>query len=125
MKNITLTEFNGSFVKFQSNIGNGVAIWCGDESPPELCYNSELDIDDSFQWGVNISYVNESKTSIEIVDDKIIFTAKILSYEKDGILTISLDDDVIFIEVSQTSIIDGYVSFFTVPNKVKLYPVTL
>lgn len=125
MKNIALTEFDGSFVKFQSNIGNGVAIWCGDESPPEFCYDSELDIDDSFQWGSNISHINESKTSIEVVDDKVVFTAKILSYEKDGILTISLDEDVIFIEVSQASVINGYVLFFTTPNKVKLYPVAL
>ncbi|WP_368300313.1 hypothetical protein [Kluyvera sichuanensis] len=125
MKNITLTEFNGSFVKFRSHIGNGVAIWCGDESPPEFCYESELDIDDSFQWGVNIHYVNESNISIETVDDKVFFTAKVLSCEKDGILTISLDGDVIFIEVSLTSIIDGYVLFFTTPNKIKLYPVAL
>lgn len=125
MKNITLTEFNGSFVKFRSLIGNGVAIWCGDESPPEFCYDSELDIDDSFQWGVNISYVNKNKISIETVDDKVFFTAKVLSYEKDGILTISLGGDVIFIEVSQNSIIDDYVLFFTTPNKIKLYPVAL
>lgn len=125
MKNITLTEFDGSFVKFQTNIGNGVAIWCGDESPPEFCYDSELDIDDSFQWGVNISHVNENKTSIEIVDGKVVFTAKILSYEEDGILTISLDEDVIFIEVSQTSIMNGYVLFSTTPNNIKLYPVVL
>lgn len=125
MKNVTLTEFDGSFVKFQSNIGNGVAIWCGDESPPEFCYDSELDIDDLFQWGENIYHINESKTGIEIVDDKVIFTAKILSYEEDGILTISLDEDVIFIEVSQTSIINGYVLFSTIPNKIKLYPVAL
>ena len=125
MKNITLTEFNGSFVKFRTHIGSGVAIWCANESPPDFCYDVELDIDDSFQWGVNISHVNESKTSIETVDDKIVFIAKVLSYEDDGILTISLDDDVIFIKVSQTSIVDGYVLFFTAPNKIKLYPVAL
>lgn len=125
MKNITLTEFNGSFVRFQSNIGNGIAIWCGDESPPAFCYNSELDIDELFQWGVNISHVNANKDSIEIVGDNIIFTAKILSHERDGVLTISLDEDVVFIEVSQTPITDGYVSFFTTFNKVKLYPVAL
>lgn len=125
MKNITLTEFNGSFVKFRSHIGDGVAIWCGDKSPPEFCYDSELDIDDSFQWGVNISYVSDSKNSIKTVGDKIIFTAEILSYEKDGILTVSLDEDVIFIEVSQTSILDGCVLFFTTSNKIKLYPVAL
>lgn len=125
MKNITLTEFNDSFVKFESKIGNGIAVWLGDKSLPAFCYNIELDIDDSFQWGKNISHVNEEKCSIKIVDNKTIFTAKILSYENDGILTISLDEDVIFIEVSQTSIIDGYVSFFATPDKIKIYPVEL
>lgn len=125
MKNITLTKFNDSFVKFESKIGNGIAVWLGDESLPKLCSNIELDIDDSFQWGVNISYVNEKESSIKTVDNKTIFTAKILSYEDDGILTVSLEDDVIFVEVSQSYIIDGYVTFFTTPDNIKIYPVEL
>lgn len=125
MKNITLTKFNDSFVKFESKIGNGIAVWLGGEPLPKLCSNIELDIDDSFQWGKNISYANEKESSIKTVDNKTIFTAKILSYEGDGILTISLDDDVIFIEVSQNSNIDGYVSFFTTPDNIKIYPIEL
>lgn len=125
MKNITLTEFNDSFVKFESKIGNGIAVWLGAKSLPEFCHHIELDIDDSFQWGKNISHTSEGKPSIKIADGKIIFTAKILSYENDGILTISLDDDVIFIEVTQSSIISSYASFFTTPDKIKIYPVEL
>lgn len=109
----------------RTGIGNGIAVWLGDESLPEFCHHVELDIDDSFQWGRNISHVSGEKTSIKIVGDEIIFTAKILSYENDGILSISLDDDVIFIEVTQSSIVDGYASFFTTPDKIKIYPVEL
>lgn len=125
MKNITLTELNNSFVKFESIIGNGIAVWSGDRPPPKFCHDIELNIDELFQWGTNISLVNEEGSSVKTVDNKNVFTAKILSCEDDGILIISLDGDVIFIEVSQNSIIDGYVSFFTTPENIKIYPVEL
>lgn len=125
MKNITLTKFNDSFVKFESQIGNGIAVWLGGGAPPKRCSNIELDIDGTFQWGESISYVKEKESSIKIVGDITIFTAKILSYEEDGILAISLDEDVIFIEVSKNTIKDGYVSFFTTADNIKMYPVEL
>jgi len=125
MKNITLTEFNDSFVKFESNIGNGIAVWSGDWPPPKFCHDIELNIDVLFQWGTNISRANEENSSVKTVGNKIVFTAKILSCEDDGMLTISLDGSVMFIEVSKNSIIDGYVSFFTTPDNIKIYPVKL
>lgn len=126
MKNIILSKLDDSFVKFDSRIGNGIAIWSGEQIPHGSFCEIELDIEDYFEWGKNITLINEEKCSIRMHDNKLIFNAKVIFFENDGVLTISLDDDVIFIEVSKAdAITDGYVSFFTTPEKVMLYPVDL
>ncbi|BDR54543.1 hypothetical protein KIMH_06540 [Bombiscardovia apis] len=82
-----------------------------------------MDIDDYFEWGINITLTKEEIPNISIIDNKLFFIAKIISYESDGILVISLDDDVIFLDVSMAPNQGKYVSFSTLIDNVSLYPV--
>lgn len=125
MKNITINEIDRSFVSFESAIGNGIALWGGKKPLSNPYKEIELNIDEHFEWGRNINLTCEHKNRISIRDNHLIFNAKILSFEDDGILVVSLDDDVVFIEVSGNSVVEGYVSFSTTPNKVTLYPIEL
>lgn len=125
MKNIILSKLDNGFVRFESAIGNGIGVWKGESPFSTFSYDIELDIDDYFEWGVNITSINKTECHINFIDNKTTFKAKVISYEDDGVLSISLNDDVIFIEVSTTQLTDGYVSFFTTPDKVKLYPIEL
>ncbi|BDR54512.1 hypothetical protein KIMH_06230 [Bombiscardovia apis] len=123
MTNITITEFENQRVEFTSRLGNGIALWKGNEPQIGSHYPVELDIDDYFEWGINITLTKEEIPNISIIDNKLFFIAKIISYESDGILVISLDDDVIFLDVSMAPNQGKYVSFSTLIDNVSLYPV--
>lgn len=123
MTNIIIRSFDTQRVNFTSRLGNGIALWKGDEPLVNNSYDVELDIDDYFEWGVNISFTNNEIPKIDLVDNKLYFIAKIISYENDGILSISLDEDVIFLDVASVVGQGKYVSFFTLVDNVSLYPV--
>ncbi|MCE0826392.1 hypothetical protein LVQ78_10155 [Buttiauxella sp. A2-C2_NF] len=125
MKNIIISELDNSFVSFKSAIGSGIAVWAGKKPLLDSYQEIELDIDDHFEWRNNINLIGENRTSIIFSDDKLIFEAKIIACEDDGVLTVSLDGDIIFIEVSGENVASGYVSFVTTPDKVTLYPTDL
>ncbi|MBU2674009.1 hypothetical protein EYY86_07745 [Hafnia paralvei] len=126
MKNIIVNELDGLLVGFESAIGYGIAFWAGKKPLSNPYKEIELDIDDHFEWEKDIYLINENEGSIKIRDNRLIFIAKIISYTDDGILIVSLDDDILFIEVSSVGDdIEGYVSFSTTPDKVTLYPVEL
>lgn len=123
MTNIIIRSFDTQRVNFTSRLGNGIALWKGDEPLVNNSYDVELDIDDYFEWGVNISFTNNEIPKIDLVDNKLYFIAKIICYENDGILSISLDEDVIFLDVASVVGQGKYVSFFTLVDNVSLYPV--
>ncbi|SFN55269.1 hypothetical protein [Xenorhabdus japonica] len=125
MISVTITKFNNPYVIFTSPLGNGIARWVGSEPNIGDIYHVELDIDDYFEWGVNINFVSETASNIMLESNNLVFTAKVISYETDGILVVSLSGNIIFLEVGLVSNIDNYVSFFTLKNNVSLYPVEL
>ena len=125
MTNITIVDVHENKVKFISSLGKGVAIWCGESPKVGGCYHVELDVDDMFEWGVNINSTNKKTSTIKILDNELSFTAQILSYENDGVLTVSLGGEVIFLDVNSSPGTIKYVSFSTPVNNVSLYPVEL
>ena len=112
-------------VEFTSLFGEGVAVWCG--GPPQMdeSYHVEFEVNDIFEWGVNIEGVNESVPAIKVIGDNVLFVAEVLSYENDGVLTVSLGGEVIFLDVGFLLGEERYVSFCTKINNVFLYPVSL
>ena len=124
--NITLrNKIDKHLVMFESYIGKGIAIWGGELYLSNFSCEVELEIDDFFKIGKNIFLEKAKDFSINFIDGFMIFKAKVISYEDDGILALRLRNDIIFINVLEEDTIDGYVSFFTTPDKVTLYPVVL
>ena len=123
MKHLTIVKLNDSLVKFNSPIGCGLAVWHGNEIDENFCYDVEFDIDDCFEWGKNIYSADDDVSKISYSDEYVMFCSKVISYEDDGVLSISLNGDVIFIEVSSFSHEAKYVSFFTTPYNISIYPV--
>ncbi|WES68091.1 hypothetical protein [Superficieibacter sp. HKU1] len=123
MTNVTILKFHEDKVEFTSSLGKGVAVWCGEPPQTDGRYHVELDVDDTFEWGRNIESTNEKTPVIKIIDNKFSFIAQVLSYEDDGILTISLGGEVIFLDVNSSPGTSKYVSFSTSINNVFLHPV--
>ncbi|PIT13373.1 hypothetical protein BGI32_09360 [Snodgrassella alvi] len=118
-------KIDENLVKFESDLGYGVAIWGNNKPLLNTSYNIELEIDDFFEWGKNITLEKNHEFSINFINNNMIFKAKVISCEDGGILVLSLGKDIIFIETSDTCVIDSYISFFTTPDNVMLYPIGL
>ncbi|HDT6507603.1 TPA: hypothetical protein QFV83_000888 [Klebsiella aerogenes] len=123
MTSITITEVQDHKVMFTSLLGNGVAIWVGELPQIGGCYHVELEVNDVFEWGENIDYVKEETSIIRMIEDELLFIAQVLSYEDDGVLTVSIGGEIIFLDVNPPPDISDYVSFSTSINNVSLYPV--
>lgn len=125
MTNITITELINPYVKFTSTLGDGVASWSG-EMPLVGCnYNVEIDIDEVLKFGENLIPSDKNISSVNVIDGKAVFVAEVISYEDDGILTISLGGNVVFLEIKLPAVITGFIKLFISPDKVFLYPVEL
>lgn len=122
MTNITVVKFDGNKVEFTSPLGNGVAVWCGE--PPEVnrCYNVEFDVDDMFKWGWNINDVCQQTHEIKMDGDGVLFVSQVISYESDGVLTVSLGGHVIFLNVESYPGDSKFVSFLTAIKNISSYP---
>lgn len=125
MKITLKDQIDENLVEFESELGYGVATWENNKPLSNISYNIELEIDDFFEWGKNITLEKNHEFSINFINNKIIFRAKVISCEDGGILVLLLGKDVIFIETSGKCEIDSYVSFFTTPDNVMLYPIEL
>lgn len=125
MTRIKIIDAQGDQVNFSCPLGTGWAKW-GVKSPATgACYDVEWDVDDDFEWGINIKDALEATSAIETVGSTLFFVAQALTYESDGILTISLGGDVIFLNVSSAPSTSRHVCFFTSTDNVTLYPVEL
>lgn len=69
--------------------------------------------------------IKKNKSSIYLFDNKIFFSAKVISCEDAGVWVLSFGDDIVLIEASGTCEINKFVSFFTTPDNVRLYPIEL
>jgi hypothetical protein len=118
-------KIDNHLVEFESNLGYGIAIWGNNKPLLNTSYTIELEIDDFFEWGKNITLETKHESSIKFINKNMIFNGKVISCEHEGILVLALGEDIVFIETSDKCEINSYVSFFTVPNNVILYPIEL
>jgi len=125
MKIILNDKIDESLVSFESDLGCGIAVWEGNKFLLRQSYDVELEIDGVFEWGVDILPEKEHVFRVDIVEGLIWFKAQVVSYEDDGVLVLSLGNDVVFIEVSGGEEVDGYISFYTTPDKISLFPIEL
>ncbi|EGT5763963.1 hypothetical protein ACKTG8_004189 [Cronobacter sakazakii] len=123
MTKITILEITGNKVSFSSSLGDALAIWNGERPRKNDCYDVEIDIDDFFEWRVNINYTAYEESSIEVVDGIFKGVAKVLNYENDGVLSVMLGDAVVLLEAASPQDTGEYIVFFTSVDHVKLYPV--
>lgn len=123
---ITLKDkIDNRLINFKSDLGEGIAVWEGEQFLLNTSHDIELEVDDVFEWDKNIFLSESSIYKIDIIGNELFFNAKVISCEEDGVLVLSLGKDIIFIELLVAKEIDGYVSFFTTPDKVSLYPIAL
>jgi hypothetical protein len=111
-------------VKFETPIGVGTGIWNGKLPALGDYTDIEIDIDDNFEWGKNITTTNSNISMIAIENNLFCFVARVISYEDDGCLTVTLGDSVVFLAVDNVP--DGIQGW--VEGKVKavrLYPTNL
>ncbi|WP_370577829.1 hypothetical protein ABX014_22965 [Snodgrassella alvi] len=126
MKIILKANLNDNIVEFESNLGYGAATWENNKLPIlNNSYNIELDIDDFFEWEKNITLEKRSESSIHLFDNKIFFSAKVISCEGNGVWVLSFGNDIVLIEASGTCEINKFICFFTIPDNVRLYPIEL
>ncbi|WP_110808529.1 hypothetical protein, partial [Cronobacter sakazakii] len=104
-------------------LGDALAIWNGERPRKNDCYDVEIDIDDFFEWGVNINYTAYEESSIEVVDGIFKGVAKVLNYEDDGVLSVMLGDAVVLLEAGSPQGSGEHIVFFTSVDHVTLYPV--
>ncbi|WEP45496.1 hypothetical protein NNQ27_00665 [Cronobacter dublinensis subsp. infanticibi] len=122
MTKITILNVTENKVSFSSSLGNALAIWDGERPGQNDCYDVEIDIDDFFEWGVNINYTAYEKSSIKVVDGIFKGMAKVLNYD-DGVLSVMLGDAVILLEAASPQDTGEYIVFCTSVGHVTLYPV--
>jgi hypothetical protein len=125
MKITLKNRIDKRLVEFESDLGYGVAIWGGNKPLLNVAYHVELDINDFFQWGRNITLGKKHEAYINLIDNNIVFNAKVISCEDKGVLVLSVANDIVFIETSDTCEVGAYVSFFTTPDKMILHPIEL
>jgi len=125
MTKITITEVDEDKVEFTSALGNGAAKWVGVPPQQGNAYDVEIDVNDNFQWGKNITITTEEASEINTAGDDVLFYGKVLAYENDGILTVKVGEGIIFLEVSNTPGEGKYVSFLTSISNVSLHPINL
>ena len=119
---ITLKDkIDNRLINFKSDLGEGIAVWEGEQFLLNTSHDIELEVDDVFEWDKNIFLSESSIYKTDIIGNELFFNAKVISCEEDGVLVLSLGKDIIFIELLVAKEIDGYVSFFTTPDKVSLY----
>ncbi|EOI3446014.1 hypothetical protein ACMSWW_004081 [Cronobacter turicensis] len=123
MTKITILDITENKVSFSSSLGDALAIWDGERPGKSDCYDVEIDIDDFFEWGVNINYTAYKKSSIEVVDSIFKGVAKVLNYENDGVLSVMLGDAVVLLEAGCPQGTGEFIVFFTSVDHVTLYPV--
>ncbi|EKM5762306.1 hypothetical protein ACP6OW_004297 [Cronobacter turicensis] len=123
MKKITILDITENKVYFSSSLGDALAIWDGKRPGKNDCYDVEFDIDDFFEWGVNINFTAYKKSSIEVVDSIFKGVAKVLNYENDGVLSVMLGDAVVLLEAGSPQGSGEFIAFFTSVDHVTLYPV--
>lgn len=87
------------FVDFSSDIGSSSAVWAGEEPVQSSSYDVEIDIEDDLVWGVNIFTTSKSNCMVSSFDNKFCFVAKVMSYEGDGCLSVSLGNSIFLLEV--------------------------
>ncbi|MFQ0971865.1 hypothetical protein [Gilliamella sp. BG1] len=125
MKITLVSKIDENLVEFKSDLGCGVAIWDNSKSLSNTYYNIELEIDDFFEWGKNITLEKIPGYGFYLINNNMFFKAKVISCEDTGILVLSLGKDIIFIETSGTCEINSYVSFFTTSDNVMLFSIEL
>lgn len=96
---IKIIEIRGPFVTFRSDLGDGYAKWSGEKPHLNSNYNVEIDIDDKFVWGQNIATTDATATITKDDNYNIIAVAEVIAYEKDGCLSLKLNESVILLEV--------------------------
>ena len=125
MTEIMITAVDEHKVEFSSALGSGAAIWVGMPPRQGNTYDVEIDIDDIFQWGKNINISMQEKPKIDVLGNNLLFFGKIMAYEDDGLLTVKVGRDIIFLEVSDAPNEGENVAFFTSINNISLHPVNL
>jgi hypothetical protein len=121
---IKILDISDSLVRFRSESGEGYAKWSGEKPLPNHNYDVELDINDEFIWGQNITTIDATSTSMRGDNYKISAVAEVISYEEDGCLSVKLNESVILLEVEGApDNVSGYVKLDA--KDVTLFPVNL
>ena len=92
-------SLNRILIKFESAIGIGAGIWVGDLPTLGEVTDIEFDIDDDLEWGKNITMTDEHTSMITIKNDHLSFIAQVISYERDGCLTVNLGETIVFLDL--------------------------
>lgn len=121
---IKIIDIKDSLVSFRSESGEGYAKWSGEKPLLNHTYDVEVDIDDEFVWGQNITTTDATSTMIMDDSNNIIAVAEVISYDEDGCLSVKINESVILLEVEGApDNVGGYVKFDA--KEVTLFPVNL
>lgn len=95
------SDTENSFVEFSTFIGNGLAYWRSRATTKGQTHDVEVDIDDDFSWGKNISPSAKSSASIENRKGTTYITAKLISSEEDGLVTVTLESSIVMLSTDK------------------------
>ena len=115
---------NESLVSFESIVGNGIAVWSGNLPAQNDSVDVELNIDDDFTWGENITTTDTDTSTITMENDELHFVAEVVALEDEDCLTIKLGGTILFLDIEGApNDISGWVKGLA--SQVSLHPSNL
>lgn len=121
---ITQSDSENSIVEFSTSVGNGLAHWRGQPTIKGQTHDVEVDIEDDFFWGKNITPSTKSSASIDSRKGDIYVTAKLISSEDDGLAIVKIENSIVMLSTNKKiDILPEYVDFIT--EHISLYPTNI
>lgn len=86
-------------VTFSSEFGKGFAQWVGLPPTSGEIYDVEIDIDEVLTWGESVTTSTSDIPAIYLKGGLLYFVGRVVQYEKNGCLSLSIGDSVILVSV--------------------------
>ncbi|SDT48196.1 hypothetical protein SAMN05216496_4829 [Pseudomonas sp. Z003-0.4C(8344-21)] len=104
--NITITKIirnsaNETQIEYSSAYGTGVSTFIGPPPKKDQALDVEIDINDNFSWGKNLTISQKKAPSIYYKNGETFITAELLTIEDDGCGVLKIGDCIALISVEK------------------------
>ncbi|MCP1475608.1 hypothetical protein ABIA54_000298 [Pseudomonas sp. EB276 TE3739] len=123
IKNILREHPEGSFVEYSTPYGNGKAVFIGPHPKINSKYDVEINIDDDFFWGRNLTQAQQCAPSIKYHSDQTLMSVELIAIEEDGCGVLRMGDSIMLISIEKEYQKHDLPMFIDlISNKISLHP---